>query len=175
MRVLEKLLKWWKGEPYVFVTSDQHLDHKNIIKYCNRPFRNVWHMNRVLIRNWNSTVRKDDTVYFLGDLAYGRGSKSSDYWLRKLNGKIIFIKGNHDHSKMIKFHRNYTIEYKGVKFYLVHRPEYVPQRWNGWTICGHVHNKRPFIDKNKKLINVSVEVTKYKPVNMNRIVEMIRQ
>lgn len=162
----------------IFITSDLHLGHANIIRYCNRPFRNVDHMNKVLISNWNNSIRKNDTVYFLGDLAYGRGSRSTDYWLTQLNGNIIFIKGSHDRSNKIKFHETYTIEYKGISFFLSHEPEKVPKGWKGWAICGHHHNNRlqeyPFIDRTNRRINISTELTNYKPVDMNEIIARIK-
>ncbi len=163
----------------IFITSDLHLDHANIIRFCKRPFLNIEEMNKTLINNWNNTISKSDTVYFIGDLAYGRGSKPTDYWLNKLNGKIIFIKGNHDKSSKIKLYDNYIFEYKKVKFFLTHEPNDVPQDWNGWAICGHKHNNSleefPFINKNTKRINVSVELTKYRPVDMDEIIKKINE
>lgn len=37
----------------IWFVSDLHLAHKNIIKYCSRPFDNVNQMNEILIQNWN--------------------------------------------------------------------------------------------------------------------------
>lgn len=164
-------------KPKTYVTSDLHLDHTNIIKYCKRPFLNTEDMNKTLVNNWNNTVSKKDTVYFLGDLAFGTGSKSTDYWLNELNGKIIFIKGNHDRSKKIKLHDSYVLEYEGIKFFMTHEPENVPDDWDGWAICGHHHNNKleeyPFIDKKNKRINISTELTKYRPVDMDELVKQI--
>ena len=163
----------------VFVTSDLHLDHANIIKYCKRPFLNATDMNKTLVGNWNNTICSKDIVYFLGDLAYGKESKSTDYWLKKLNGNILFVKGNHDASNEIQFYDNFTLEYANHKFFLTHRPEDVPSNWDDWVICGHSHNNNlqdyPFIDKKNKRINVSVELTKYKPVEMNYIIKQIEK
>lgn len=163
----------------VFVTSDLHLDHANIIKYCKRPFLDTADMNKVLVRNWNNTVSNKDTVYFLGDLAYGRGSRTADYWLKQLNGKVFFIKGNHDVSNEIKLYDDFILEYANYKFFLTHRPENIPSGWNDWAICGHSHNNNlheyPFIDKENKRINVSVELTKYKPVDMDFILEQLEK
>lgn len=166
-------------KPRTFITSDLHLNHTNIIKYCKRPFLNTEDMNKTLIDNWNNTISNKDTVYFLGDLAYGRDSKSTDYWLKQLNGKIIFIKGNHDKSDKIKFHETYTLEYEGYKFFLSHEPEQVPKDWDGWAICGHHHNNKleeyPFIDKKNKRINISTELTKFRPVDMDDLIKKIEE
>ena len=176
----KSLFSWVKEiftKPKTFITSDLHLDHTNIIKYCKRPFLNTEEMNKSLIQNWNNTITYKDTVYFLGDLAFGKGSKTTDYWLKQLNGKIIFIKGNHDKSKNIDFHQNYKFEYKDHTFYLTHDPSNVPRSWKGWAICGHHHNNKPqeypFIDKKNKKINISVELTKYMPIDMDELIRLI--
>ncbi|MDD4247920.1 MAG: 2'-5' RNA ligase family protein [Methanosarcina sp.] len=163
--------------PRVFITSDLHLDHANILKYCKRPFLDIIDMNKTLVQNWNNIISNKDTVYFLGDLAYGKGGRSTDYWLKQLNGNIIFIIGNHDESDKINFYDDFILEYANHKFFLTHRPENVPSSWSGWVICGHTHNNNihtyPFMDKENKTMNVSVELTKYKPVDMNYIIKQI--
>lgn len=167
----------------VFITSDLHLGHVNIIKYCTRPFKDVHEMNNTLVYNWNSTTRKNDIVYFLGDMAYGRNS-STDRWLQKLNGRITFIKGNHDDSNSIRMYDHFIIEFEGIKLYLTHNPVNVPVTWDGWVIHGHVHNnspdydlkqKNPYINYDKKRVNVSVELTKYKPLKLNMVTKQIKE
>ncbi len=44
----------------IFFTSDLHLGHEGIMKYCHRPFASVEEMNRTLIRNYNAVVTPDD-------------------------------------------------------------------------------------------------------------------
>ena len=51
----------------VFFTSDTHFYHGNIIRFCNRPFKDVDMMNETIISNWNNTVGQDDIVFHLGD------------------------------------------------------------------------------------------------------------
>lgn len=165
-------------QPKIFVTSDQHFDHANIIKYCNRPFSDTEEMNKTLLHKWNNTVCNEDTVYFLGDLAFGTGSRPTDYWVKQLNGKIIFIKGSHDRSKNINFLQNYKLQYGKYIFFLVHDPAHAPKNWNGWIIYGHLHNhapEYPFMNREKRTMNVSVELTNYKPVDMDEIIKKIEE
>lgn len=62
----------FKFDPeHTFFTSDTHFGHANIINLCNRPFKDVNHMNNMLVENWNSVVSDDDTVFHLGDFALG--------------------------------------------------------------------------------------------------------
>ncbi|MBN2067553.1 MAG: 2'-5' RNA ligase family protein [Candidatus Diapherotrites archaeon] len=160
----------------IFLISDLHLDHTNIIKYTKRPFKNVKEMNDILVSNWNNTVRNQDTVYFLGDMAFGKGSHSAEYWLKKLNGKIVFIEGNHEDIKLKTFYskdKNVFLKYKDEEFILTHDPALKPKGWKGWIIHGHHHNNHPtefpLINSENKTINVSVELIKYTPIEIDKI------
>lgn len=64
-------------------------------------------LDHIMITNWNTIVNKNDTVYFLGDLAMLINYDQWSSWLSKLNGKKIFIVGNHDQSRAIKHALNY--------------------------------------------------------------------
>lgn len=79
----------------IFVTSDLHVGHSNIIKHCQRPFVSVDEMDAALIANWNGRVAKDDIVLVLGDFSFRATRNVRDY-VRQLNGKIMFQFGNHD-------------------------------------------------------------------------------
>ena len=115
---------------------------------------------------------KKDRVYFLGDMAYGKGSRDTDYWLEILNGDIIFIRGNHDCSKKMKLFERYVLAYKNHEFLFVHRPENAGD-WKGWVIHGHHHNHYmdiyPFINGERKTINASVELIDYNPVSFDEL------
>ena len=83
------------SEDNLFFTSDTHFFHKNIIRFCQRPFNDMDDMQEKLISNWNNTVPKDGIVFFLGDFAFGNSTE----WIKiinQLNGYIYFILGNHD-------------------------------------------------------------------------------
>lgn len=155
-----------------FVTTDSHFDHFNIIRYCDRPFKNVREMNVTIIENWNSVIGKRDKVYFLGDLCLNHEKR--DHWLRQLNGDITFIRGNHDPVGAGVAHL--IIHYSGRDYLLVHDPrnkDTVPWSWRGWIIHGHHHNhfpeEYPFLNGPAKTFNVSPERTNYMPVDMDSI------
>ncbi len=170
----------------IFVTSDLHLEHENIIRFCKRPFLSVKEMNETLVKNWNKVVGKKDLVYYLGDLVYNYKLKQNpnahkerfEFWLSVLNGRKILIRGNHD---PVNINLKETLVFKQGKndFFLCHEPEHVPKDWKGWAICGHHHNNKlgeyPFIDKKNKKINVSTELTEFRPVNMNDLIKKIEE
>lgn len=56
---------------HTFFTSDTHFNHANIIRFCNRPFKDVEQMNETLIANWNRVVGTNDIVFHLGDFCLG--------------------------------------------------------------------------------------------------------
>ena len=84
----------------VWFTSDLHFYHKNICKYCNRPYESVEEMNEGIIQNWNSVVKDDDIVFVLGDLGFC-GSEKLMPLIERLKGKKYVVQGNHDSDKII--------------------------------------------------------------------------
>jgi calcineurin-like phosphoesterase family protein len=157
-----------------YIAADLYLGYTNIIRRNNRPFMNVEEMNKLLLKNWNETVSSDDIVYFLGDISYGESAKNMDYWLKRLSGNIVFIKGDDDFSEDIEFLLDYVMVEIGNKhFCLVHNPADAPENFDGWII--HAHNyshdlqKHPFIDRERKTINISLEATEYRPVSFTEI------
>ena len=69
-----------------------------------------------LIEKWNSTVRKPDEIYILGDFCLGNGERAEEI-LRQLKGRKHLILGNHD--KSLRGLENYfesVSQIKEVKF-----------------------------------------------------------
>jgi calcineurin-like phosphoesterase family protein len=155
-----------------FVTSDLHLGHENIIRYCRRPFSSAAEMDEVLINNWNRIVREGEEVLFLGDLRYGPGAAPAGEYLSRLRGRITCIRGNHDEDipHPVPFIRRRV---GGMDFLFIHNPVDIPPDFEGWTVHGHSHNNNikeyPFIDFVRKRVNVSTEMTGYRPVSLHTI------
>ncbi len=150
----------------VFVWSDQHFGHKNIIKYSNRPFADIDEMREVMIRNHNDVVTMDDFVIWVGDIAFLNDEKANEI-LHRLNGYKILIVGNHDMQKkklkklhVDEVHLIYDIEIGGVTMVFTHFPiTNLPKPFV--NVHGHTHDKE---DQSVQHINVSVERIGYKPV-----------
>ena len=169
----------------VWLISDPHFDHTNIIKYCNRPFVSTKEMNEYILHNWHRTIAPNDIVYFLGDMTFGRGSKGPRWWAKQLSGRIIWIKGSHDRgirpSSVIegidKVVLSEYISCNELEFVLLHTELTAGLHlngWKGWVIHGHNHDNQPHINKAHKRVNVSVEVIDYTPVSLAQIVQEVK-
>lgn len=82
----------------IFVTSDFHLFHDNIMIYCNRFCESIENYTELMIKYLNSKIRKDDLLIYLGDLALSKKKsiEKCKQIINSINGKKIFIRGNHD-------------------------------------------------------------------------------
>ena len=84
----------------IWVISDTHFSHENIIKYCDRPFTDRDYMDEHMIDKWNSVVKPGDKVYHLGDVYMGEGGQERFAKIApRLLGQKRLILGNHDNGK----------------------------------------------------------------------------
>ena len=125
-------------------------------------------MNDEMIRRWNQTVKPNDFVLHLGDFALS-GRKRVKELRTKLNGTILLIRGNHDGSRHTMQNAGFlvlptkTLVIGNMIFSHKPLPSY---QTNGCiNIHGHIHH---FKNKDPKHINVSVDVTNFKPVPIER-------
>ena len=176
-----------------FFTADLHLGHKNVIKYCNRPFKSLDQMNQTLIARWNSRVKAEDIVFVIGDFCFrnssdkrGEGIRmSAKEWESCLHGKIIHIQGNHDKNNSTKtIIQKAVIGYGGKRINLVHRPDFADGNYN-INFTGHVHEKwqikRITEEQNRftdiilprftDCINCGVDVWDFYPVTFDEIMK----
>lgn len=159
----------------VFVASDLHFGHKRVVKF--RPqYATVEEHDEDIVRRWNETVRPDDKVYVLGDAAW---TKKDLKTVARLNGTKVLIAGNHDilrTSDYLTVFRNvrgfmFKDEY-GV--FLSHSPVHKVGRRGYKNIHGHLHKKlvrNMFGLKDKNYINVCLEHTDYRPVEIKELLK----
>lgn len=67
-------------------------------------------MHQDIVNQWNQVVPNEATVYHVGDLSFLKSKTAEDQKplydiLNRLNGDIVFLKGNHDYSKNWKHHQ----------------------------------------------------------------------
>jgi calcineurin-like phosphoesterase family protein len=129
-----------------FYISDTHFGHRNIIRYDNRPFASVEEMDSTLIKNWNSVVSSEDTVYILGDISWYQEEETAKI-LAKLNGHKVLIKGNHDRVGNNRSYYDRVTDYleikdNGRKVIMSHYPImfWNNQFYDSIHLYGHVHN-----------------------------------
>lgn len=79
----------------LYLTADEHYNHKNIIQYANRPFGSVEEMNETLIANHNAIVKDTDHTIHIGDFCFGKREHFIKV-INQLNGHHYFMDGNHD-------------------------------------------------------------------------------
>ena len=189
-----------------YFTSDLHLGHANIMKYCGRTifmtdedkeiFNNLaidkakrWKVSEEslrrhdegIIKRWNERVGKNDKVFHIGDFCFknslnrGEGiNVTATSWRDRLNGEIIFIKGNHDRNNTCKTRiQNLVLNIDNHYINLVHQPERVDVNYS-LNLVGHVHNawlcKRitkgySFTDA----FNVGVDMHNFYPITYDEI------
>lgn len=142
----------------IFVTSDLHFGHANIIKYENRPYKDIEEMDNDLIEKWNGTVKQKDLVYILGDFSWYKGEKTNEI-LERLSGKKILVIGNHDEVflKDKKFNKELFEEicyYKQLKhnkkvYVMFHYPiaEHNGKAHGYIHLYGHIHSTNLDLEK----------------------------
>lgn len=170
-----------------FFTSDTHFGHKGVIDFCERPFLDVDHMNRELVRRWNAVVKTGDVVYHLGDFSF-MGAQRTREIVGQLNGIVILVRGNHDQRperffQSVQSNGWEIIGNEAVK--LSHYPyRGTPMKEderdfsdrqisnNGeWLLHGHVHREWKVRDR---MINVGVDVWDYTPVSSEQILQVMK-
>jgi len=145
-------------------------------------------MNEAIIRNHNERVGPNDTVYHIGDFCFracgntGNGQKVKALtWEKRLNGKIVFLKGNHDSKNGLKraLH-SAIIKMAGKTIYMVHIPPYSEEDIPpcDLVLAGHVHEKWKYITIETAghtvipVINVGVDQWGFKPINIQEILKL---
>jgi len=79
----------------IFFTSDLHFGHRNVIRFCERPYADEKEMSRELIKNWNDVVKPQDFIFSLGDFSWWTGRHEVKKLVSQLHGRKYFIPGNH--------------------------------------------------------------------------------
>lgn len=156
----------------LYVWSDMHFNHKNIILHAKRDFDNMEDMGAQMLAAYLATISPEDVVIFGGDISMGHQDQISKTLsdIKQLPGRKILIRGNHDKSDMTKLLD--TFEYVCAAFTFrtsdalidcTHYP--IPVLQGRINLHGHTHQH--LISKHH--INMSVEHTGYAPVLFDQL------
>ena len=176
----------------LFMTSDSHLGHYNICKYCHRPFQSRSEMDQTLIKNWNAVVPEDGIVVHCGDfmLPHNEDIKEYNKYLNQLHGRVLLLRGNHDlasldwvSDKLIAVRDQAMIVVDGVKIFAQHYP---CAAFNGdYHVYGHIHTLADGscygIDGDvtkvmrKNTYDVGVDQNNYTPVSYWQLCDIFRK
>ncbi|MCI1987030.1 MAG: metallophosphoesterase family protein [Lactobacillus sp.] len=161
-----------------FFIADTHFFHQDLLgpnDFAPRLFDSVNAMNSALIAAWNARVDDNDVVYHLGDIAMNPENVPTDAdvlaILTRLNGRIAFIKGNHDYNSLFKYLRRLDPGWHGqpkfsfhavgtiikddhTQFIMTHYPLLLGITKQTLNLHGHIHHSMIPIAEN---INVGVD------------------
>lgn len=173
--------------PNVFVTSDNHFGHKNIIYYEHRDTQldisNIVEHDNKLIENWNKVVHKKDLVIILGDFSFHKASKTMDI-LNQLNGYKILIEGNHDcnylkdksfdKSLFLAIYEYKEFHYKGNHICFMHYPiqsfKNMDSKGRPYVhIHGHIHSAPYTVPMHS--YNAGVDINDYYPIPLEAAIK----
>ena len=172
-----------------FLISDTHFGHTNTwAKFTLedgsplRPFTSTEEMDETMVDNWNKTVRPQDTVYHLGDVVIARRNLET---VKRLNGRKILIRGNHDIFRDKDYYEAGFEQIHGVRvfvdqFILSHIPLH-PDCVGDWfkrNVHGHLHGNRIMTQKmsglavDPRYLCVCVEQINFTPVSFDEVMKM---
>ena len=157
-----------------FFTADEHYNHKNIIKYCNRPFESIEEMNTTIVERHNEIVGYSDLVIHAGDFTLDKDWKIAQMFYKRLNGRHIFLKGSHDYWLNSRYGREYNPgeiwerTVNGVYIVICHYAMRVWARshYNSWMLYGHSHGTLEPIGKQH---DVGVDNNNFYPVSFEQL------
>lgn len=142
-----------------------------------------------MVQEWITEVPASATVLHLGDLTYRNNGYFKNIIAPKLTGnRKLLIQGNHDRLRpsfykaagfkiVDPFEMIYTVEKTKWIISFSHYPLTGPPVKHEVHLHGHIHNNgyggkhTPFVPFAKGQINLSVEQTHYRPVNLKRLLD----
>lgn len=161
----------------LYISSDYHLRHTNVLKYDSRPFKDINKHDEAIISNHNSIIGKDDDFIFLGDFCFDRKRSTIEWLLSRLNGNKYFIKGNHDKKDIIQAYDKYGVylgeqtmikvgsDYKTAQNIVLNH--FAMHVWDkshhgAWLCYGHSHGSLEHTSWGKSM-DVGIMLNDYKP------------
>lgn len=170
-----------------WITSDLHFCHDREFVWQARGFQSVEEMNEAIVERFNSVISPEDTLYILGDVMLNDNEKGEEL-LSRMNGKKIFIRGNHDTNPRVEIYKKYTdveikwadmIKYKKKSIYLSHHPTIVTNAGEVHNLVinlyGHTHQTENFYGNYVNMYHVGVDSHNCYPVLIDDAIAAIKE
>lgn len=162
----------------IWFTSDLHFFHDRVLEFHPKRKeifgKDIQSAKEAMITLWNSRVSKNDTVYILGDLAFGGVEDKRKLFIR-LNGNKVLVLGNHDKvPNKLKSYFNHITQIKNLKFkksvynflhrdleiIMCHFPMLTWEHKEKGSVMvhGHCHGKVDKINEDSKDLRVDVGI-----------------
>ena len=146
----------------IWVISDLHFGHKNIIRHERQQFVSIEEHDEFIIKALNYYVKPTDILYILGDIG-------NVELVPKINGRKFLIRGNHDKRDKIVY-LGYFIEVYDTPVYIAknivlsHEPIMVNDHI--YNVHGHLHTA---VLDSKNHLNLSIHQADYKPLELDTL------
>ena len=167
----------------IYLTTDTHLGHDQLVEYCGRPEN-----HSQIILDELRKVPKDSILIHLGDVCIGCDAihhtaiKMATEHLKRR----ILVRGNHDNKSDSWYldHgwdfvcKSFEAKYFGSKILFSHKPVVIPEHVD-FNVHGHFHNSdhrrhepelRAIYEKRHRLL--AIENTGLKPVNLEKFLSL---
>jgi calcineurin-like phosphoesterase family protein len=133
-------------------------------------------MNAEIIKRHNSRVQSSHTVFHIGDFKLGANGPCVEELISQLNGRHVFLWGNHDRNNGLNTPLKYCIiKTYGKTILLAHHPEEALMMMSPGGIdmafTGHVHGNWKF---KENIVNVGIDVWDFYPVDAKQILKAYR-
>jgi len=160
-------------------SADLHLGHTGILEHTGREFITADAMDEHFISAWNNNVKPQDVVVHLGDFTLEVKVIAHQYQ-KRLNGTIIWIKGNHDH--WITKEKRYAY-HKKIGDHIIYCSHYPLRTWprsfaNGLCLFGHCHARLTPVWYNTLDVgvdNANIILGDYRPFSYGEVVATIKK
>lgn len=164
-----------------WVTSDNHFGHANIERLCKRPANT----DVLMLEEWQRLVPPDAMLLHLGDLAYRADFPAWQRIIADLPGDKHLILGNHDKQPVGYYERcgfrvvpPFTHHHDSTLMLTFdHYPREHPTIPHQLHVHGHIHNSgygwgpdTAGSPSRVGHVNLSVEMTKYRPVHLGTLI-----
>ena len=167
----------------IFVTSDTHYHHKRILEFTKRPFSTIEEMREGLISRWNERVSRSDLVYHLGDFSFSKDPLEWDKILSRLNGQKHLIRGNHDHSVVVKkvkgfqkidYYKEIQVEKQRIVMFHYACSEWSRSNHGSIQLFGHSHGSFK-VPEDRRQMDVGVDVQNCYPISIEEVIKRMQK